>query len=90
MHLWGGYVWRFLLLVQFSTYGISIKLRSFPRSTLVHMACQEATPVNGVFDLYHFDTDLDPGCEKIQYGSRSRVSFDTDPNNMNLDPAKKD
>ena len=40
-----------------------------------------------VADPYHFDTDPDPdpGCEKIRYGSGSRVNFDTDP-----DPAKKD
>ena len=37
-----------------------------------------------VADPYHFDTDTDPGCEKIRYGSGSRVNFDTDP-----DPAKK-
>ena len=46
-------------------------------------------------DLYHFDTDPDPGCEKIRYGSRSgsRVNFDTDPdpgkNDTDPDPAKK-
>ena len=42
---------------------------------------------SSVADPYHFDTDpdLDPGCEKIRYGSGSRVNFDTDP-----DPAKKD
>ena len=36
---------------------------------------------SSVADLYHFDTDpdLDPGCEKIRYGSGSRVNFDTDP-----------
>ena len=28
---------------------------------------------------YHFDTDLDPGCEKIRYGFGSRANFDTDP-----------
>ena len=49
-----------------------------------------------VVDPYHFDTDpdLDPGCEKIRYGSGSRVNFDTDPdpgkNDMDPDPAKKD
>ena len=31
------------------------------------------------------DTDPDPGCEKICYGSGSRVNFDTDP-----DPGKND
>ena len=33
-----------------------------------------------VADPYHFDTDPDPGCEKICYesGSGSRVNFDTD------------
>ena len=47
-------------------------------------------------DPYHFDTDPDPGCEKIRYGSGSgsRVNFDTDPdpgkNNTDPDPAKKD
>ena len=44
-------------------------------------------------DPYHFDTDPDPGCEKICYGSVSRVNFDTDPdpgkNNTDPDPAKK-
>ena len=40
-----------------------------------------------VADPYHFDTDPDPGCEKIRYGSGSgsRVNFDTDP-----DPGKND
>ena len=42
------------------------------------------------------DTDPDPGCDKICYGSGSvsRVNFDTDPNpgknNTDPDPAKKD
>ena len=46
--------------------------------------------------MYNFDTDPDPGCEKIHYGSESRVNFDTDPdpdpgkNNTDPDPAKKD
>ena len=43
---------------------------------------------------YHFDPDLDPGCEKIRYGSGSRTNFDTDSdpgeNDMDPDPAKKD
>ena len=47
-----------------------------------------------VADPYHFDTDPDPGCEKIRYrsGSGSRVNFDTDPgkNDTDPDPAKKD
>ena len=47
-----------------------------------------------VADPYHFDTDPDPGCEKIRSGSGSRVNFDTDPdpgkNNTDPDPAKKD
>ena len=49
-----------------------------------------------VADPYHFDTDPDPGYEKICYvsGSGSRVNFDTDPypgkNNMDPDLAKKD
>ena len=38
-----------------------------------------------VADPYHVDTDPDPGCEKICYGSGSRVNFDTDPN-----PGKND
>ena len=40
-----------------------------------------------VADPYHFDmdTDPDPGCEKIRYGSGSRVNFATDPN-----PGKND
>ena len=50
--------------------------------------------VSSVADPYHFDTDPDPGCEKICYGSGSRVNFDTDPdpgkNDTDPDPAKKD
>ena len=48
-----------------------------------------------VADPYHFDTDPDPGCEKIRYGSGSRVNFDTDPDpgknytDPDPDPAKK-
>ena len=40
-----------------------------------------------VADLYHFDTDLDPGSEKIRYksGSGSRLNYDTDPD---PDPAQ--
>ena len=38
--------------------------------------------------------DPDPGCEKMYYGSGSRVNFDTDPdpgkNYTDPDPAKKD
>ena len=51
--------------------------------------------VTSVGDPYHFNTDPDPGCEKIP-GSGSRVNFDTDPdpgkNNTDPDPdpAKKD
>ena len=45
-----------------------------------------------VADPYHFDTDPNPGCEKIR--SWSRVNFDTDPdpgkNITDPDPAKKD
>ena len=52
------------------------------------------TDTSSVADPYHFDTDLDPGCEKIRYGSRSGVNFDTDPdpgkNDTDPDPAKKD
>ena len=50
---------------------------------------------NSVADPYHVDTDPDPGCEKIRYGSGSRVNFDTDPdpdlgkNDTDPDPAKK-
>ena len=48
---------------------------------------------SSVADPYHFDTDPDPGCEKIRYGSGSRVNFDTDPdpgkNDTDPDPAKK-
>ena len=47
---------------------------------------------------YHFDTDPDPGWEKIRYrsGSGSRANFDTDPDpgkndtEPDPDPAKKD
>ena len=39
---------------------------------------------SNVADPYHFDTDPDPGCEKIRYGSPfgfgSRLNFDTDLN----------
>ena len=51
------------------------------------MVQQSVYLITSVADPYHFDTDPDPGCEKICYGSgsRSRVNFDTDP-----DPAKKD
>ena len=35
--------------------------------------------LNSVADPYLFDTNPDPGCEKIRYGSRSRTNFDTDP-----------
>ena len=50
-----------------------------------------------VANPYHFDTDPDPGCEKIRYESGSRVNFDTDPdpdpdsvkNYTDPDPAKK-
>ena len=48
-------------------------------------------------DPYHFDTDPDPGSEKIRYGSGSgsRANFDTDPDpgkkykDLDPDPAKK-
>ena len=46
-------------------------------------------------DPYHFDTDTDPGSEKIRYGSESgfRANFDTDTdpgkNDTDPDPAKK-
>ena len=47
----------------------------------------------GVADPYNFDTDLDPGCEKIRNGSGSRVNFDADPdpgkNDTDPDPAKQ-
>ena len=50
--------------------------------------------IGSVADPYHFETDPDPGCEKIRYGSGSRVNFDTDPDpgkkDTDLDPAKKD
>ena len=56
-----------------------------------HVHCTEA--LNSVADPNHFDTDPDPGCEKIHYGSGSRVNFDTDPdpgkNYTDPDPAKK-
>ena len=45
-----------------------------------HQVC---VPVASVADLYHFDTDPDPGCGKTSYGSGSRTNFDTDP-----DPGK--
>ena len=48
-------------------------------------------------DLHHFDTDQDPGFEKIRFGSKtgSRENFDTDPDpgkndtDPDLDPAKR-
>ena len=51
---------------------------------------------SSVADPYYFDADPDPGCEKIRYGSGSRVNFDTDPDpgknetDPDPDPAKKD
>ena len=46
-----------------------------------------------VADPYHFDTDPDPGSEKICYGSGSRANFDTDldsgKNDTDPEPAKK-
>ena len=45
-------------------------------------------------DPDHIDTDPNPGCEKIHYGSGSRANFHTDPdpgkNDTDTDPAKKD
>ena len=45
-------------------------------------------------DPYYFDTDPDPGCEKIRYGFASRTNFDTDPdpgkNDTDPDPGKND
>ena len=47
-------------------------------------------------DPYHFDTNPDPGCEIIRYGSGSIANFDTDPhpdpgkNDTDPDLAKKD
>ena len=42
--------------------------------------------LNNVANPYHFETDPDPGFEKIHYGSRSgfRPNFNTEP-----DPGKK-
>ena len=50
------------------------------------------TTGTSVADPYHFDTDPDPGYEKICYGSGSGVNFDTDrdPGKNDTDPAKKD
>ena len=46
------------------------------------------------FNPYHFDTDPDPGSEKIRYGSGSRPNFDTDPdpgnNDTDPDPGNND
>ena len=59
-----------------------------------HNSFYHHTLLGSVADQYHFDTDPDPGWEKIRYGSGSRVNFDTDPdpdkNNTDPDPAKKD
>ena len=58
-------------------------------------ALHQVVPTS-VADPYHFDTDPDPdpGCQKIRYGSGSRVNFDTDPDSdpgkNDTDPAKKD
>ena len=53
-----------------------------------------STIFSSVVDPYHFDTDPDPGCENIRYGSGSRANFYTDPdpgkNDTDPDPAKKD
>ena len=52
-------------------------------------------PVNSglcvsVADSYKFDTDPnpDPGCEKIRYGSGSKVNFETDPDPGNNDTVR--
>ena len=57
-------------------------------------ACQKHLSrdlIGSVADPYHFKKDPDPGCEKIRYGSGSKVNFDTDPdqgkNNTDPDPA---
>ena len=55
-----------------------------------------ARSTNSVADPYHGDTDPDPGCEKIRYGSGpwSRANFDTYPdpgkNDTDPDPTNKD
>ena len=68
------------------------KARSIP-GNVFYLFKKRILPAS-VADPYHFDTDPDPGCEKIRYGSGSRVNFDTDPdpgkNNTDPDPAKKD
>ena len=50
-------------------------------------------PSTSVADPSHFDTDLDPRCEKIRYGSGSgsgsMANFDKDPGKNDPDPAKK-
>ena len=53
--------------------------------TGTYLICTYAIGTGSVADPYHFDTDPDPGCEKIRYRSESgsRVNFDTDP-----DPGK--
>ena len=47
--------------------------------------------VGNVADPYHFDTDPDPGCAKIRYGSGSRLNFDSDLDlgKNDTDPGKK-
>ena len=65
-----------------------------PWSTIRFLSPRRTQYANiSVADPYHFDTDPDPGCEKIRYGSGSRVNFDTDPdqgkNDTDPDPAKK-
>ena len=43
-------------------------------------------------DPYYFDTDPDPGCNKILYGSRTNFDTDPDPgkNDTDPDPGKND
>ena len=45
-------------------------------------------------DPYNFDTDPDPGCEKIRFGSRANFDTNPDPDpgkkDTDPDPAKKD
>ena len=54
-------------------------------SVPVHNGTVYYSLYSSVADPYHFDTDPDPDCEKILYGSGSMVNFDTDP-----DPGKND
>ena len=49
-------------------------------------------PIGSVADPYHFDTEPDPGSEKIRFGSGANFDTDQNPGKNDTDPdsAKKD